>query len=122
MDTVTDAIDDSVQRNTPLEPSAKKPPRKPRPSEIAAKLAKAKKPIAKPKAKRPRKHKARTPVDRQKPKAGKRKAVRKGRPLVRTCRMDIRLAPKELAKLKRIAKAKDISATAMLVRLIEKAA
>jgi hypothetical protein len=100
-----------------------KTPRKPRPSEIAAKLAKAKpKPIAKPKAKRPRKHKARTPVDRQKPKAGKRKAVRKGRPLVRTCRMDIRLAPKELAKLKRIAKAKDISATAMLVRLIEKAA
>lgn len=50
------------------------------------------------------------------------KAVRKGRPLVRTCRMDIRLAPAELAKLKRIAKAKDISATAMLVRLIEKAA
>jgi hypothetical protein len=36
--------------------------------------------------------------------------------------MDIRLAPAELAKLKRIAKAKDISATAMLVRLIEKAA
>ena len=107
-------------------PPLVKPPRKPRPSEIAAKLAKAKKPIAKPiakpKAKRPRKHKARTPVDRQKPKAGKRKAVRKGRPLVRTCRMDIRLAPKELAKLKRIAKAKDISATAMLVRLIEKAA
>jgi hypothetical protein len=52
----------------------------------------------------------------------KTKAVRKGRPLVRTCRMGIRLAPKELAKLKRIAKAKDISATAMLVRLIEKAA
>jgi hypothetical protein len=121
MDTVTDAIDDSVQRNTPLEPSAKKPPRKPRPSEIAAKLAKAKKPIAKPKAKRPRKHKTRTPVDRQRARP-KPKAVRKGRPLVRTCRMDIRLAPKELAKLKRIAKAKDISATAMLVRLIEKAA
>jgi hypothetical protein len=57
-------------------------------------------------------------VTAKKPKA---KAVRKGRPLVRTCRMDIRLAPKELAKLKRIAKAKDISATAMLVRLIEKA-
>jgi hypothetical protein len=64
-----------------------------------------------------------TKKPRAKPKVKKKpKAVRKGRPLVRTCRMDIRLAPKELAKLKRIAKAKDISATAMLVRLIEKAA
>jgi hypothetical protein len=98
-----------------------KTPRKPRPSEIAAKLAKAK---IKARAKKP-KPKSRV---KAKPKAKirmtivKRKAVRKGRPLVRTCRMDIRLAPKELAKLKRIAKAKDISATAMLVRLIEKAA
>jgi hypothetical protein len=105
-------------------PPLVKPPRKPRPSEIAAKLAKAKAKTEKTKklkAKNQRslKHKTRTLVDRQKT---KRKAIRKGRPLVRTCRMDIRLAPKELAKLKRIAKAKDISATAMLVRLIEKAA
>lgn len=67
---------------------------------------------AKPKAK---------PKTKSKAKA-RPKAVRKGRPLVRTCRMDIRLAPAELTKLKRIAKAKDMSATAMLVRLIEKAA
>jgi hypothetical protein len=67
-----------------------------------------------PPVKTPRKPKARA-----KPKP---KAVRKSRPLVRTCRMDIRLTPAELAKLKRAAKAKDISATAMLVRLIEKAA
>jgi hypothetical protein len=114
MEDVTDAIDDSARRNTPLEPLAK-----PRPSEIAAKLAKAKaktkklaKATPKPKTKKLAKAKP-------KPKA---KLARKGRPLVRTCRMDIRLAPKELAKLKRIAKAKYISATAMLVRLIEKAA
>jgi hypothetical protein len=117
MNTITDAIDDSVQRSTPLESSAKKPPRKPRPSEIAAKLAKAKKPIAKPKS-----AEANRTTPKAKAKKPKAKLVRKGRPLVRTCRMDIRLAPKELAKLKRIAKAKDISATAMLVRLIEKAA
>jgi hypothetical protein len=74
--------------------------------------------------KTPRKPKAK-PKTRAEPKAvrkAKPKTVWKGRPLVRTCRMDIRLAPTELTKLKRIAKAKDISATAMLVRLIEKAA
>jgi hypothetical protein len=70
--------------------------------------------IAKPKPK----PKAKKPIAKTKPK----KPARKGRPLVRTCRMDIRLAPKELAKLKKAAKAKGVSATAMLVRLIEKAA
>jgi hypothetical protein len=117
MNDVTDAIDDSVQRNTP--PIAK--PMVQRLRQAKRRKPKAKKPIVRP---RPRKHKTRTPVDRQRarPKTKKPKAVWKGRPLVRTCRMDIRLAPKELAKLKRIAKAKDISATAMLVRLIERAA
>jgi hypothetical protein len=110
-----EASPDSFMPPVPTAPI--KTPRKPRPSEIAAKLAKAKKSIAKPKPKaRAKKSKIARPRPRR------RKAVRKGRPLVRTCRMDIRLAPKELAKLKRIAKAKDISATAMLVRLIEKAA
>jgi hypothetical protein len=101
----------------PIPTAPVKTPRKPRPSEVAAKLAKAEAKRAKAKPK------TRKPAAKPKPKksAAKPKPARKGRPLVRTCRMDIRLAPKELAKLKRIAKAKNISATAMLVRLIEKA-
>jgi hypothetical protein len=93
----------------PVPTAPVKTPRKPKAKPKAEPEARAK-PITKRKAKAKPKVKA------------KRKAVRKGRPLVRTCRMDIRLAPAELAKLKRVAKAKDISATAMLVRLIEKAA
>ena len=80
------------------------------------------KPKAKVKAKPKTKAKAKKPKPKTKANKLKAKPVRRGRPLVRTCRMDIRLAPQELAKLKRAAKAKDISATAMLVRLIEKAA
>lgn len=106
----------------------RKPPRKPRPSEIAAKKAKAaakRKPApkkaAKPKAKKPvkaKRPKAKKAVKR-KP-APKKKKAKNARPLVRVERVELRLSKGERAKLNRHAKATDRTVTSVLVGMIAK--
>jgi hypothetical protein len=83
---------------------AKKPPRKPRPSEIAAKAAKAVK-RSKPKTK---------------PKTAKKK-VGNGRPLVRTERMDLRLTKQERAKVMARVKKTGNTVTGVIMEAVAKA-
>lgn len=97
---------------------APKPPRKPRPSEIAAKKAKAaakRKPAPKAKKKTVKAKKA----VKRKP-APKKKKAKNARPLVRTERLELRLTKGERAKLMRHAKAAGRTATGVIVGMIAK--
>lgn len=111
-------------------PSAAKPPRKPRPSEIAAKktkAAKAKKPKKKtptkskpkPKAKKP----VKKPAKRKSPAKTKSKAKRKpvkARGPERLERLDMRLSKTEKTKLRGISKRKGIPITEVVWGAIAK--
>ena len=108
----------------PILSSEKKPPRKPRPSELrkkaereaakAAATAKPKKKAAKKPAKRKPAKKASKPKTKAKP------AKKRGgnRPLVRTERLDMRLSKAEKAKLSKHAKAKGVPITSFVVTMI----
>lgn len=88
------------------DPVAKKPPRKPRPSEIAAKaakVAKKKKPAAK----------------KTKPKA-KPKAKGGNKPLVRTERLDLRLTKQEKAKIMARSRKTKRTVTSVIMEAIHK--
>lgn len=95
--------------------AGKKPPRKPRPSEIAAKKTKAAKPKAKKAVKKPAKRKA---PAKSKPKA-KRKPV-KARGPERLERLDMRLSKAEKAKLRGISKRKGVPITEVVWGAIAK--
>lgn len=143
---------------------APKAPRKPRPSEVAAKKAKAlarvnkvkaatdakikkglagkaqkskskartaKKKPAGSKVKVTKKTKAKTKTKPAKKAKAAKKPVRKSkpakkasasvRPLVRTARVDLKLTPQEKKKLVAVAKKRDMTVTALLVKLITSA-
>lgn len=99
---------------------AKKAPRKPRPSEIAAKKAKAaKKSKRKPAPKKKAKAKPRKAVKRPaKPKARKTKAVQWS--AARACRMDVRMSKAQKRKLDAKAKAKGRTVTSMILEAVDK--
>jgi hypothetical protein len=96
----------------PVTLSAPKKPRKPRPSELAAKAAKKKagKKTAKPKAKK---------VKARKPKTGKKKA-KKVVACVRSERLDLRLSKAEKAKVNAKAKKTRRTVTSIVIEAIEK--
>lgn len=117
--------DKTVQAELDKADGVKKPPRKPRPSEIAAKKTKAakkRKPAPKAKKKRPVSPAARAVV----PKAAKRRAKAKKAKkaasgnIIRTERLDFRLSKKEKAKLFKAAKAQKRTITGVIQILIEK--
>lgn len=87
-------------------PAVKKPPRKPRPSEIAAKKAKAAKKKTKPKAKR------------SKPAKGKKKAPGPG--VIRTERLDLRLTKQEKAKIMARSRKTKRTVTSVVMEAIHK--
>lgn len=91
-----------------------KEPRKPRPSEIAAKKAKAAKLKAK---KKPAKKKTKPKVAKRKTKA---KARKPAAVLSRPARIDLRLTKTEKAKLTAKAKATRRTITSVVAELIEK--
>lgn len=91
-----------------------KEPRKPRPSEIAAKKAKAAKLKAK---KKPAKKKTKPKVAKRKTKA---KARKPAAVVARPARIDLRLTKTEKAKLTAKAKATRRTITSVVAELIEK--
>ena len=97
----SDVTQDQLDSQPPVWEETKKPPRKPRPSELAKKAAKAKK--VKPKTKR------------AKPKA-KKKVAEVSRP----CRQELRLTRPEKAKLVAKAKKTRRTITSIFAELIEK--
>lgn len=122
-----------LDNQSPAMRAAKKPPRKPRPSEIAAKLAKANgakkskaktKAKAKPKAKRPtpkskkptKKTAKRKPAPKKKAKAAKRTPGVISRPE----RMDMRLTKAEKAKIVAVAKRTKRTITSVVYEAIAK--
>jgi len=141
-----DDIVDEAFKTTSDVAAPKKPPRKPRPSEIAAKAAKAaaKKKPSKPKAKKPaaKKKTAKTKrpevkkksvkkSKRKAPKKTKAKVVRKpakktrakkghSRNVVRTERLDLRLTKKEKAAMHAKAKKMGRTITSIIIELIAK--
>ena len=117
---------------TAPDPVAKKPPRKPRPSEIAAKKAKAakkKKPAtkktkskAKPKAKKkPVKKAAKSKTKAKRAKSAK-KAKKKvhGPGVIRTERLDLRLTKQEKAKIMARSRKTKRTATSVIMEAIHK--
>lgn len=101
----------------------KKAPRKPRPSELAAKAAKAAGKTAPKAAKKTAKTKAKKA---SKPKAAVKKVVKKAakkaakkssanKPKVRTARLDIRATPAERAKVLAVAKRKKMTITQVVM-------
>lgn len=135
MDDVTDSIDDSVQRNTPLKKKksklkakavrkpttekvkAKKPAtkKKPVPARKAVKIAK-RKPAKKTKLSALAKFHRTNPADR--PGGWKKAAKPKTRPKTKTCRMDVRITAAERTKLVAAAKKQNRSITAVFSYLI----
>lgn len=117
---------EALDRQSPATREAKKAPRKPRPSEIAAKKAKAaaKRKRPKPKIKKTGKSKRKAPAKKvrmpAKKKAGKRKTKGNTRPLARTARIDMKLLPKHKNKVFAAARKRGIPATIVLQELIEK--
>lgn len=100
----------------------KKPPRKPRPSEIAAKKAKAaKKKPAKPKAKKPAKKavKAKRPAPKKKKAVKTRKAAPK-RPVIYTERIDFRVTKAQKREVTAKAKRENRSVTSIFMEVIER--
>lgn len=102
-------------------PPVVKAPRKPRPSELAAKVAKA----AGKKAVKPAKKKAapkRKPVKKAVKKAakGKTKSKAPARKLVRTARLDLRCTPSERALAIGLAKKKDTTVTDLVMQVLRK--
>ena len=91
-------------------PIGVKPPRKPRPSEIAAKLAKAAK-LKKPAAKK-------TKAKRSKPKTKKKVH---GPNVIRTERMDLRLTKQENAKIMARSKNTKKTVTGVVMEAVHKA-
>lgn len=104
----------------------KKAPRKPRPSEVAAKKAKAaaKKKKSAPKRKRPapkKKAKAKRPKAARKP-AKRAKTKRKNnRPLVRVERLDMRITKAEKAWLEKAARKRKLTVTQVVLEVLAKA-
>lgn len=99
-----------------------KEPRKPRPSEIAAKKAKAAKLKAKRPAKKktkPKRHKKQGPKA-QRPAKRKAKARKPAAVVARPARIDLRLTKTEKAKLTAKAKATRRTITSVVAELIEK--
>lgn len=105
----------TVEIDTPAEP-VKKPPRKPRPSELRAKAAKAEaaKKAAKPKAKKAVKRKP----TKKAAKAVKAKAP--ARKLVRTARLDLRCTPSERALAIGVAKRKGVTVTDLVMDVLKR--
>jgi histone H1/5 len=110
------------------QPVSKKAPRKPRPSELAAKAAKKKK-TAKPKAKKAKKPAAKKkPVKKSKAKRPAKKAAKRAKSkkvkapagVVRFERIDMRLSKTEKARI--VAKAKKLrrTVTSIVLEAIEK--
>lgn len=108
----------------------KKAPRKPRPSEVAAKKAKAaaKKKKNAPKRKRPA-PKKKAKAKRAKPKARKvkpaarkaKKAKLKNRPLVRVERLDMRISKAEKAWLEKASRKRGVTITEVVLDVLAKA-
>ena len=110
-------IDKAVQAEVNKNDAVKKPPRKPRPSEIAAKLAKAAKktkPKAKPKAKKKIVKKAK----HSKPKAKKKVH---GPNVIRTERMDLRLTKQEKASIMARSKKTKKTVTGVVMEAVHQA-
>ncbi len=123
-------IDKEVQRELDHNDAVKKAPRKPRPSEIAAKKAKAaakRKPKKKAqKAKRPKLKKSVKKAVKAKRPASKRKAKKaaKRKPVKwsaeRAERMDVRLSKAQKRKLVAKAKAKGRTITSLILDAVDK--
>lgn len=108
-------------------PPVVKAPRKPRPSELAAKAAKAAgkkavKPKAKPAKKKAKKATRAGAVVRKAKKAakGKTKSKAPARKLVRTARLDLRCTPSERALAIGLAKKKDTTVTDLVMQVLRK--
>lgn len=113
----------NTETTDPATGVAKKAPRKPRPSEIAAKKAKAakkskRKPAPKKKVRSVRWHKAAKKL--RKPKARKTKAKAVQWSAARACRMDVRMSKAQKRKLDAKAKAKGRTVTSMILEAVDK--
>lgn len=105
--------------------TVKKPPRKPRPSEIAAKKAKAAAKKKKSAPKRKQTAPKKKAVKRAKPKArkpAKRKTKRtNSRPLVRVERLDMRITKADKAWLAKAARKRKLTVTNLVLAVLAKA-
>jgi outer membrane biosynthesis protein TonB len=123
MDDPFEELIEAIATSVPEEVVKLKAPRKPRPSEIAAKAAKLKKPkpkktaVKKKLVKTAKKQAPARKAKRSVPKKVKKTAKAGG---VRFERLNFRVTKAEKAKLKARAKAGDCTITDVLVKLIEK--
>ena len=101
-------------------PIGVKPPRKPRPSEIAAKLAKAAK-LKKPAAKKTKPKAKKKPVKKAKRSKPKTKKKVHGPNVIRTERMDLRLTKQEKAKIMARSKKTKKTVTGVVMEAVHKA-